>query len=58
MNTRGPLPVLLAHFNQMEADMPGPSMAAATIAIVPIIIVYLFFQRNFISGMAMSGLKA
>ena len=45
-------------WRKMEADMPGPSMAAATIAIVPIIIVYLFFQRNFISGMAMSGLKA
>lgn len=51
------LPVLMAFFNQSEADMPGASMAASTIMVIPVIIVYAFFQRNFIKGMAMSGLK-
>jgi len=51
------LPVLLAYFNQGETDMPGPSMAACTIAIIPVLIVYTIFQKNFIKGIAMSGLK-
>lgn len=33
-------------------------MAAATMAMVPMIIVYLFAQRYFTSGIALSGIKA
>lgn len=51
------IPVLLAYFNQGETDMPGPSMAACTVAIIPVLIVYAVFQKNFIRGIAMSGLK-
>jgi multiple sugar transport system permease protein len=32
-------------------------MAAATLVVIPVIIVYLFFQRNFIKGISMSGVK-
>jgi multiple sugar transport system permease protein len=32
-------------------------MAASTFAVVPILIVYLFFQRQIIQGIALTGLK-
>lgn len=33
-------------------------MAAATIFVVPVVIVFVIFQRNFVQGIATSGLKA
>jgi multiple sugar transport system permease protein len=35
----------------------GPMMAATTISALPILIVYLFFQRQFVQGIVLSGLK-
>jgi multiple sugar transport system permease protein len=32
-------------------------MAAATVALVPVIIVYIFGQRYFVQGIALTGLK-
>ncbi len=51
------VPVLLAYFNQGETNLPGAKMAACTMAILPVLVVYAMFQRNFIKGIAMSGLK-
>jgi ABC-type glycerol-3-phosphate transport system permease component len=33
------------------------TMAAATVTIVPVLLVFLVFRRHFIEGMMMSGLK-
>jgi multiple sugar transport system permease protein len=32
-------------------------MAAATIAIVPVLVVYVVFQRYFVAGVAAAGVK-
>jgi len=56
-NNMKTLPIILGHFTQAEAKYPGQSMAAITLVIVPILIVYAFFQRYFVEGMSMTGLK-
>ena len=43
------LPVVLGHFTMTEGKMPGESMAAVTLVIFPVLIIYAFFQRYFIS---------
>lgn len=35
----------------------GMVMAGATIAVIPVILVYLCFQRWFVAGIALTGLK-
>ena len=35
----------------------GPLMAAATIALIPPVAVFLLFQRYFVAGVALSGMK-
>jgi multiple sugar transport system permease protein len=50
--------ILLAHFTMAQQDYPGPSMAASTLVIVPVLIVYSIFQRNFIKGFTMTGMKS
>jgi multiple sugar transport system permease protein len=52
------LPLLLAHFSQAEQKYPGDSLAGATLVIGPILVVYAFFQRHFVRGLSMTGLKA
>lgn len=52
------LPLVLSHFTQAEQVFPGESLAASTMVIAPILIVYGFFQRYFIKGLSMTGLKA
>jgi ABC-type glycerol-3-phosphate transport system permease component len=51
------VPVALGHFTRAHGQYPGSSMAAATLVVVPVILVYLFFQRNFVKGISMSGVK-
>jgi multiple sugar transport system permease protein len=52
------LPLLLAHFSQAEQKYPGESLAGATLVIGPVLIVYAFFQRHFVRGLSMTGMKA
>ena len=35
----------------------GLQMAGSTIAVLPILVVFLFFQRHFIQGIASTGIK-
>ena len=35
----------------------APAMAVSTIATLPIAVIILFFQRYFVQGMVLSGLK-
>jgi multiple sugar transport system permease protein len=51
------LPLIMAHFTQAEQQFPGESLAAATLVIGPILVVYAFFQRHFVRGLSMTGLK-
>jgi len=51
------LPVGLANFSGTYQYEYAKSMAAALIASLPVIVVFLFFQRQFIQGVAMTGLK-
>jgi len=51
------IPVVLGHFTRAHGQYPGSSMAASTLVVIPIIIVYLIFQRNFIKGISMTGAK-
>ena len=51
------LPLMLSHFTQAEQVFPGESLAASTLVIGPVLVVYAFFQRHFVKGLSMTGLK-
>ncbi len=55
------LPLVLAKYAMAEGGViAGSSMATATLVVIPVLIVYVFFQRFFISslsGISMAGLK-
>jgi multiple sugar transport system permease protein len=51
------LPVGLANFSGTYQYEYAKSMAAATIASLPVMLVFLIFQKQFIQGVAMTGLK-
>ncbi|TDF98958.1 carbohydrate ABC transporter permease [Paenibacillus piri] len=51
------LPVGLAFFSDFNQVDYTLLMAAATMALGPVIVVYLFAQRYFIEGIALSGIK-
>ncbi len=51
------LPVGISMFQSMYSTQYNLLMAAAVLAIVPVIVVYLFVQRFFKKGIATSGLK-
>ena len=47
---------LQGFLNQYSGDWTH-LMAAATIFVIPVVIFFLFFQRNFVEGIATSGIK-
>lgn len=51
------LSVGLALLNQQVATNPSLQMAGATLMVVPVMIVFVVFQRYVIQGFALSGLK-
>jgi multiple sugar transport system permease protein len=51
------LPVALARYQGFQAQRWDAVLAGATITSVPIVILYLIFQRKFIESLAMTGLK-
>jgi len=51
------LPIGLNLFNGQYAADNGSIFASATVAVIPVIIVYLMFQKRFVEGIAMTGLK-
>ena len=52
------LPVGLSMFSQQWWTNYGLVMAGATISVIPILIVFFIFQRHFIEGIVLTGLKA
>jgi multiple sugar transport system permease protein len=51
------LPLALAFFNTAHSTRYDLVMAASVLVILPVIIVFLFFQRQFINAMVLSGVK-
>jgi ABC-type glycerol-3-phosphate transport system permease component len=51
------LPVGLLAFNQQYGVQYSLLMAGSMIALVPVLLVFMFFQRYFVQGIALTGLK-
>ena len=51
------LSVGLKMFNGQYSTDYGALFAATTISIIPVLAVYLFFQKQFIAGIAASAVK-
>ncbi|HEY0119601.1 MAG TPA: carbohydrate ABC transporter permease [Cellulomonas sp.] len=51
------LSVGIALINQQVATNPSLQMAAAALMVVPVLIVFVVFQRHIVQGFALSGLK-
>jgi multiple sugar transport system permease protein len=52
------LPLVLGKYAMAEGGVvAGASMATTTLVLAPILVVYAFFQRYFVKGMSMTGIK-
>ncbi len=51
------LPLGLVIFDSQRSTDLSATMAAATLIMLPMIIIFLMFQKQFIKGMTMSGIK-
>lgn len=51
------LPVALARYRTFEAQRWDAIMAASTVVALPIVLLYLAIQRQFVESLAMTGLK-
>jgi multiple sugar transport system permease protein len=51
------LSVGIALLNQQVATNPSLQMAAAAVMVVPVLVVFVIFQRHIVQGFALSGLK-
>jgi multiple sugar transport system permease protein len=49
--------MLIAAMKQAEAVDWGVIMAVITLSVFPTVVIYVFLQRYFVRGIAMSGLK-
>ena len=52
------LPIAIALFQGEHSTAWGLVFAASTIAIIPVVVVFVAFQRQFVSGLATGALKA
>ncbi|MGE5614041.1 MAG: carbohydrate ABC transporter permease [Bacillota bacterium] len=55
--TKFTIPLLISSFRDIYSVKWGLLMAASTVSIIPISVLYLFFQRFFIEGIALTGIK-
>lgn len=51
------LPIILTWYDSQHGDRPNLTMAASVLIVVPILIVYTFFQRWIVRGFTTSGIK-
>jgi multiple sugar transport system permease protein len=56
--SRRTLPIAIALFQNQHLTEWGQVFAASIIALIPILIVYIVFQRYFVAGIATTGLKS
>ena len=52
-----PLPMGIAEFQGLPPTQWGDIMAYAALMVIPLLIVFIIFQRQFVQGVATSGLK-
>ena len=52
-----PLPLAIATFHSLPPLQWGDIMAYAAMMVIPLLIVFIIFQRQFVQGVATSGLK-
>jgi multiple sugar transport system permease protein len=55
--TRRTLPVAIALFRRPDLTEWGQLFAMSIIALLPVLVVYIIFQRYFVAGIATTGLK-
>jgi multiple sugar transport system permease protein len=51
------LPIAMSRFTEQYISQTHLQMAGASVMFIPVLIVFLFMQRNFIEGIAMTGIK-
>lgn len=51
------LPVILTWFNSTHTGQPAVVMAATVLIVMPILVVFMFFQRWIVQGFTMTGFK-
>jgi multiple sugar transport system permease protein len=51
------LPLLLTWYNSQHAQRYDLTMAASILVLIPVLLVYVFFQRWIVRGVALSGMK-
>lgn len=51
------IPLAVAKFSSQYYDAYNLKMAAAVLAIIPVLIVYVTFQKYFVAGISLSGVK-
>jgi ABC-type glycerol-3-phosphate transport system permease component len=51
------MPLALSFFSNQHSANIGAIMAAATLIMLPVTIVFLSFQKQFIEGIAITGIK-
>jgi ABC-type glycerol-3-phosphate transport system permease component len=51
------IPIGIAHFRFAYTTLWPPLMAASVLAIVPILLLFVVFQRYFVAGVASAGVK-
>ena len=54
---RRTLPIILTWYNSQHSSRPNITMAATVMIVIPILVVFFFFQRWIVQGFTMSGLK-
>jgi len=52
-----PVSLAISYFNGAHMVHPSYVMAAAVLIVLPVLVVYLVFQRQFVEGLALSGIK-
>jgi len=55
--TKRTLPIAIALFQSQHLTQWGQVFAASIVALIPVVIVFIVFQRQFIRGIATTGLK-
>ena len=51
------LQVMLRMFNTQYSSNYALIMAAATVALIPVLVMFIFLQRYFVEGIATTGIK-
>lgn len=51
------IPIAIANLSSRFYDSYDLKMAAATMAIIPVLAVYIIFQKHFVEGVTLSGIK-